>query len=250
MDAIERQTSWQKLRRFTTANVALQTTGSSLTTRTVLNHELAQAHARDAVLLNMDPAQLAESMTRLGRGVVQTHSAAADRAEYLMRPDLGRKLDPLSREELGQLRSIPSPDIVFVVADGLSSVAVLNHALPVLDVVLANSNHLCIGPVVIASNARVALGDEIGQLLGAQSVAVLIGERPGSSSPDSMGIYYTYGPRIGTTDAQRNCISNIRPSGLSYDAAGRELLALIGKARMAGSSGVQLLTRNRPDELR
>lgn len=164
-------------------------------------------------------------------------SAARNRDEYLKRPDFGRRLSDDSRERLAPLRA--EYDAAFVVADGLSALAVHRHAVPLLDVVLHNLGWR-IAPVVIVEQGRVAIGDEIGAILGARMVVVLIGERPGLSSPDSLGAYLTWQPHPGRTDAERNCISNIRAEGLSYAAAAHKLLFLMNESRRLKLSGVRL----------
>lgn len=253
---------WQELRRLTPARIAIGRAGGSLPTREVLDFQLAHARARDAVHLAFDPAAIAAQLEERGRPSLAVQSAAPDRGAYLQRPDLGRRLDATSRGALeaftaesagraeGRNASAPSPpsgvnrdyDVVFVVADGLSALAVHSHALPLFD--LASSALEGAGwrlaPVVVASQSRVALGDEIGELLGAEQVVMLIGERPGLSAADSLGIYLTYAPRVGRTDAERNCISNVRPEGLSYAEAARKLIYLLGEARRLKLSGVEL----------
>jgi ethanolamine ammonia-lyase small subunit len=236
--------TWGHLRRFTRARVALGRTGASLPTREVLAFGLAHAQARDAVHLPLDTAALSAALSAKGFRCLHAASAAPDRAAYLRRPDWGRKLCAGSYEALEAAAShheYDRPDCVFVVADGLSSLAVARHALPLLEALapLIRTTGQPM-PVVVAAQARVALGDEIGHLLGARQVAVLIGERPGLSSPDSLGIYLTHAPRPGLTDADRNCISNVRPEGLSYDAAARKLAYLMAGARRLGRSGVDL----------
>jgi len=248
---------WQQLRRLTAARVALGRAGDSLPTAAVLRFALDHAQARDAVHLPLDRDALLSGAQEAGFAPLLVHSAAADRHEYLCRPDLGRRLDDASHARLqaaartsggwppaassGASAVAPAgPDVVFVLADGLSARAVHAHGLPLL---LATLRHLAgwqIGPLVIAAQSRVALGDEIGALLGAQQVVVLIGERPGLSSPDSLGAYLTYAPRVGRHDAERNCISNIRAAGLSYAVAGHKLAYLLREARRQGLSGVQL----------
>lgn len=232
--------TWEDLRRFTLARIALGRTGDSLPTRAVLDFGLAHAQARDAVHTPLDADALLGALLAAGFGAaLRTHSAAADRAQYLRRPDLGRQLAPASRESLAALHAEAS-DVVFVIADGLSARAVQQHAVPVLVETRQRLPGWRIGPVVVAEQARVALGDEIGALLRARQVVVLIGERPGLSSPDSLGIYLTYGPRVGRSNAERNCISNVRPEGLSYVLGAHKLAWLLAGARRLGRSGVEL----------
>lgn len=231
--------AWLALRRHTPARVALGRSGSSLPTREVLAFDTAHALARDAVHLPLDVDALEATLVADGWPVSRVHSAARDRATYLLRPDLGRRLDEASAAQLKG--TAPSPDLMFVVGDGLSSRAVAHHAAPLLAAVRATAPAgWRLGPVVIAEQARVALGDPVGEAFGASLVAVLIGERPGLSSPDSLGIYLTWQPRTGRTDAERNCISNVRPEGLSYADAARRLVWLCGEALRLRLTGVGL----------
>ncbi len=199
--------------------------GNSLPSAPLLAFELAHAQARDAVHQPLDTSALHQALHDAGFETLDASSAAPDRDHYLRRPDLGRTLDAQSAARLADHASTTTdaPDVVFVVADGLSAFAAARHAVPLLEAVRAKLTDTRIGPVVVARQARVALGDGIGALLRARIVVVLIGERPGLSSPDSLGIYLTYDPRIGRTDAQRNCISNVRPEGLSYTLAAHKL---------------------------
>jgi ethanolamine ammonia-lyase small subunit len=235
---------WQALRRFTPARIALGRAGDSLPTRALLEFGLAQAQARDAVHEPSHQDALLAQLAAGGYTALGVHSAAADRQQYLRRPDLGRRLDAASRERLLQWsaaeRDRPPPDIVVVVADGLAPQAAARHALPLLRILETLLTAWNLGPVVVADLARVALGDEIGAVLGARQVAMLIGERPGLSAPDSLGIYLTHGPRLGRTDAERNCISNVRPAGLGYEAAARRLRYLLESALRLGRTGVDL----------
>jgi ethanolamine ammonia-lyase small subunit len=229
---------WQALREATRARVALGRTGDSLGITETLALRLAHAAARDAVHVPVDMAALEAALD--GRPHVVVHSAAPDRHTYLQRPDLGRRLDDASRAALeGAERGY---DLVVVIGDGLSSRAVQEHAVPLVDALSARlDGSLTVGPVVLAEQARVALGDEIGVLLGAELVLVLIGERPGLSAADSLGAYLTYRPRIGCPDSARNCLSNIRPpDGQDYPAAARTLALLMGEARERQLTGVNL----------
>lgn len=237
---------WQRLRQFTRARVAIGRTGHAQTTETVLAFGLAHAQARDAVHLPLDTQAIDAALQDAGLDTVHVHSAAQDRDQYLRRPDLGRRLDDDSRAALaadprGDTGAGAQPfDVVFVIADGLSALAAQRHAVPLLQAVLARLPAWRTGPVVVARQARVALGDEIGERLQARQVVMLIGERPGLSSPDSLGIYLTYDPRVGRTDAQRNCISNVRPEGLPYAQAADRLAFLLRGAVALGRSGVDL----------
>jgi len=236
---------WAYLRRFTPARIGLGRAGSSLPTQALLAFDLAHARARDAVHAAFDAETLARGVHEAGFGEVPiVSSQARDRVEYLLRPDRGRSLSADSRD---CLQKLPPQDrrIAIVIADGLSAVAPARHALPLLQEVRAGWGERMrdSGPnvtVVVANHARVALGDEIGGVLGAEAAIVLIGERPGLSSPDSLGIYLTWAPRPGRTDAERNCISNVRPEGLPYREAARRLVYLLCEARRLQRSGVAL----------
>jgi len=232
--------SWTALRRHTAARIALGRSGASLPTRAVLAFELAHAQARDAVLTALDVASLRRELAAEGWASSEVHSQAPDQPAYLARPDWGRRLHIDSLAALTAL-DIKSIDLVLVVSDGLSSTAVQQNAVPLLRALrLLLPQQLTVAPIVIARHARVALADEVGEALGARIAVSLIGERPGLSSPDSLGAYLTYAPRAGRNDAERNCISNIRPLGLDYDAAAQQLAALIGTALHAQLSGVKL----------
>jgi ethanolamine ammonia-lyase small subunit len=237
---------WTALRRFTPARIALGRAGPSLPTAEVLRMGLDHARARDAVHAALDPPALARALSALGHAPLVVHSAAPDRATYLARPDLGRRLDTASAAALSR-RSGASPEVAVICADGLSALAVGRHAPGLLaalrDLAPARWSRL---PVVVALQARVALGDEVGERLGARLSAVLVGERPGLSSPDSLGVYLTYGPRPGRTDAERNCISNVRPEGLSYAEAAWKLDWLVGEALRRELSGVALKDESGP----
>lgn len=235
---------WQALRRFTRARIALGRAGTSLPTQPHLEFQLAHARARDAVHHPLAIEPLRAALEQRGREVVALRSAAGDRLIYLQRPDQGRRLDRESRSKLEERagRSKEGFDAAFVIADGLSAFAVEENAVPFLDAALAKLDRegWRIAPMVIVEQGRVAVGDEVGQVLAAGMVAILIGERPGLSSPDSMGIYLTYHPRVGTTDAQRNCISNIRREGMSCELAAHKLHYLMSEARRRKLTGVDL----------
>lgn len=231
---------WTALRAFTPARIALGRTGASQPTDALLAFSLAHAQARDAVHAPLDIASLSDDLLDAGFDVLSVHSRAADRHQYLRRPDLGRRLDDPSRERLQAHVGAHQPQLVFVLADGLSATAVMRHAVPMLRAARARLPGWVVGPVVIAEQARVALGDEIGEILGAGAVALLVGERPGLSSPDSLGLYLTWAPRVGRTDAERNCISNIRPEGLPCERAAIVLESLLDGARRLGATGVAL----------
>ena len=232
--------AWGDLRRFTLARIALGRAGGSLPTRAVLDFSLAHAQARDAVHTPLDTDSLRDALRDAGFGAaLQVHSAASGRAQYLRRPDLGRQLDPASRALLAAQHAHVS-DVAFIVADGLSARAAQQHAVPLLVEARRRLPGWRIATLVVAEQARVALGDEIGALLRARAVVMLIGERPGLSSPDSLGVYLTHAPRVGLSDAERNCISNVRPQGLSYGLAAQKLAYLLTGARRLGRSGVEL----------
>jgi ethanolamine ammonia-lyase small subunit len=231
---------WAGLRRFTPARIGLRRTGASLATAPLLDFQLAHARARDAVHEALDIDRLATEVAGFGVKVLAAASAVQDRQQHLMRPDFGRRLAPDSRATLTPHAG--EYDVVFVVADGLSARAVQTHAEPVLAIVLPRlaAENWRIAPVVIVRHGRVAIGDAIADVLGARCVAVLIGERPGLSAPDSMGAYLTWQPGPRTTDADRNCISNIRPEGIGYADAGLKLTHLLRTMRSRRVSGVQL----------
>lgn len=197
--------------------------------------------ARDAVHLALDVNALDERIQALGLSTIQVHSKATDRPSYLLRPDFGRRLNTASQQLLSDYHPTTPIDFLIVVGDGLSSLAVERHVVPLITEIQAcipESWH--IGPVVIASQARVALADEAAECLGARMVVMLIGERPGLSSPDSLGVYLTYGAKVGFSDADRNCISNVRPEGLHYAAAAKKLIWLAKEAMRLQVSGVAL----------
>lgn len=229
-----------RLRRWTPARVGLGRVGSSLPTEAMLAFELDHARARDAVHAELDAAALAENLRAAGFGdPLLVRSQASDRMDYLLRPDRGRALDAESRNHLAaRLASLPHA-LAIVIADGLSALAPARHALPLLEE-LRSAAALDDAAIVVARLARVALGDAIGELLGAEAALVLIGERPGLSSPDSLGAYLTWAPRVGRTDAERNCISNIRPAGLPYREAAQRLAWLLREAHKLRLSGVGL----------
>lgn len=247
-DDISTPDPWPALRRFTAARIALGHTGISQPTGAQLAFQLAHARARDAVHGGLDVAVLAGAIEAAWpeTGPCRVlHSAAASRGEYLQRPDLGRRLDTRSRgvlAEAGAEAGGESCDLAFVVADGLSALAVAQHAAPFLGLLRMRlpAQAWSVAPVSIVQQGRVAVGDEVGELLGARMVVVLIGERPGLSSPDSMGLYLTWAPRAGLTDERRNCISNVRPAGQPYEEAAGRLCYLLAEARRRQLSGVAL----------
>ena len=223
---------WTDLRRFTPARVALGRAGNGLPTAAHLEFQAAHAAARDAVHTSLDTVALRNELNAAGLPNIAVRSQAPDRRTYLLRPDLGRCLQDRSVIPL-----MPGA-MLFVVCDGLSAIAVQRHAVPVLR--LAAPAQADAAPVVIVEQGRVAIGDDIGEAMGAEAVAVLIGERPGLSAADSLGVYLTWHPRRGRTDAERNCISNIRPEGLPPAAAAAKLLWLIGAMRRLRLTGIGL----------
>ena len=235
---------WLELRRLTPARIALGRTGTSLPTGAQLDFQFAHAQARDAVHLAFDHASLRQHLSERGRDSLLLHSAAADRHSYLQRPDLGRRLHEDSAQRLREhAQANPGGvDLAIVVADGLSALAVHRHTLPFLARLEEQSaaDGWSTSPVVLVEQGRVAVADEVGELLGAKMTVILIGERPGLSSPDSLGLYFTYNPKVGLTDAYRNCISNVRLEGLSYGMAAHRLLYLMREACRRQLSGVNL----------
>jgi len=218
--------------------VELGRSGASLPTRALLQFQLAHAKARDAVHLPLAVNSLLLELKQKGVPSIALESAARNRDEYLKRPDLGRRLSQDSHQRLTDLRG--DYDAAFAIADGLSALAVHRHAVPLIELLPLHDSDWRIAPVAVVQQGRVAIGDEIGELLGAKLVVVLIGERPGLSSPDSLGAYLTWHPRLGRTDAERNCISNIRAEGLSYAVAAHKLRFLMNESRRLKLSGVRL----------
>ena len=233
-----------QLRRLTPARIALGRTGTSLPTDAQLEFQYAHAQARDAVHLAFDHAGLRAQLADSGRNTLLLHSAAQNRDIYLQRPDLGRRLSDESAQTLrDHVAANPgSVDLAIVIADGLSALAVHRHAVPFLARIHEQiaADGWSVAPVVLVEQGRVAVADEIGERLGAKMVVILIGERPGLSSPDSLGLYFTYAPKVGLTDAHRNCISNVRLEGLSYGMAAHRLLYLMREACRRKLSGVNL----------
>ncbi|MGA0609359.1 ethanolamine ammonia-lyase subunit EutC [Caldimonas sp. KR1-144] len=238
---------WSLLRRHTPARIALGRSGISQPTVPQLDFQLAHAQARDAVHRPFDHAAVEQRLRDLGLATLSLHSAAADRHIYLQRPDLGRRLDEASLQRLAGSAGHERADLALVVADGLSALAIERHAVPfvaALRGVLGADWRWA--PVALVRQGRVAIGDAIGEALRADLVVVLIGERPGLSSPDSMGIYITWSPRPGCVDAQRNCISNVRPEGQPIAAAADRLAWLLREARSRRLTGVGLKDESAP----
>ena len=231
---------WAELRRHTPARIGLGRAGTSLPTHEVLRFAAAHAQARDAVHVPLDVPALVAALHADGWPTLEVASRAPTRDAYLRRPDWGRRLDDDSAARL-QAATAGPVDLIIVAADGLSAVAVQRHVPALLRALRsALGGDLTMGPLVVARQARVALADEVGELLQARLVLILLGERPGLSSPDSVGAYLTHAPRIGTTDAQRNCVSNIRPDGLAPEAAARRLAWLAREALRRRVTGVAL----------
>jgi ethanolamine ammonia-lyase small subunit len=233
---------WQALNRFTAARIGLGRAGGSLPTGPLLEFQLCHARARDAVQRDLDAAAQEQRLRERGFEVLQLASVAPDRHAFIRRPDQGRILHPDSRALL-ERRPHPAPfDAVFVLADGLSALAVERHAAPLLERIaprLIDAGwHLA--PVCVVRQGRVAVADEIGALLPACMSVMLIGERPGLTSPDSLGIYLTWDPLPGRSNAERNCISNVRPEGLGYAHAAHKLFHLMSESRRRRLSGVDL----------
>jgi ethanolamine ammonia-lyase small subunit len=233
---------WTRLRRHTAARIALGRAGSSLPTEEILRFALDHALARDAVHAELDVDRLERDLAAaVGElPIVRAASRATDRSTYLQRPDLGRQLDDVSRGQLAQMKQ--PADVSIVVADGLSATATQRHAPALCGLLVPRLREggLLVGPIVIARFARVALQDDVGQTLGARCGVILIGERPGLGTPDSLGAYLVFDPRVGNTDADRNCVSNIRPAGLPLEAAAQTLHFLITQSLRLQLSGVKL----------
>ncbi|ETJ48082.1 ethanolamine ammonia-lyase subunit EutC [Pseudoalteromonas agarivorans] len=253
---------WSDLRRFTDARIGLGRAGISLPTAEMLAFQLSHAQARDAVNFPLDISEMAKTLSAIDalsevEKPLSVQSEAVDRVTYLQRPDLGRKLNQAGRTTLlntmqsRQNSTQAQYDLAIVVVDGLSSLAVQKNAAPFISELLkqlpTEPSPYKIAPITLVEQGRVAIGDDIGELLNAQVVMVLIGERPGLSSPDSLGLYLTWEPKTGLNDACRNCISNIRPAGLSYFEAARRAVYLLQEAKKRGLTGVNLKDRTQDD---
>ncbi len=238
---------WSELRAYTSARIALGRAGSSLPTRELLSFQADHARAIDAVYTEFDRESTADALKREGIASVGLETRADSRAVYLQRPDLGRRLNDASRERLASA-VVSKPDVLIAIVDGLSAEAVHRHATEVATRLiqrLRDAGH-SVGPVPLVRYGRVALQDEMGEIAGARVVVSLIGERPGLGTPDSLGAYLVYGPRMGNTDANRNCVSNIRPEGLAYDAAVDTITWLVTEALRRKVSGVELKDDRKP----
>ena len=233
--------SLARLRELTPARVALGLSGASLPTKALLEFTLDHARARDAVHAAFDTEGLTQGLDGLRLEAVSVSSQAPDRKSYLARPDLGRMLDPDSRHRLAGRGGRACP-LAIIIGDGLSPTAVNAHAVPLLSKLmpLLAADAIAVGHAVVATGARVALGDEIGDVLGARMTVMLIGERPGLSAADSLGVYLTFAPSVGTTDEKRNCVSNIHGAGLSYEDAAAKIGWLIREGLARQSTGLGL----------
>ncbi|MBU1822762.1 MAG: ethanolamine ammonia-lyase subunit EutC [Bacteroidetes bacterium] len=232
---------WEHLRQHTPARLALGRAGHSLPTRQLLAFNMDHARARDAVHSGLDMPKVKSELATFGLPVLHLRSQAADRREYLLRPDYGRQLHETSRKQLDE-GQYPPTDLCIVVADGLSAHAVNHHAVEVIKALLPilKEKHWQLAPLCLVEQGRVAIADEIGEKLKARMILILLGERPGLSSPHSLGAYLTYGPRVGLTDESRNCVSNIRPDGLTYERAAEKIMYLLQEMKTLGLSGVGL----------
>lgn len=238
--------SLKRLRNLTPARVGLGRAGASMPTEALLDFTLAHARARDAVHAAFDVSAIIAGLNDLGLETIDVRSRAGDRKDYLGRPDLGRTLDQASTPLL-LARQAGGCRLAIVVGDGLSPAAVNAHAVQVVRGLVPRlaADGIEIGRAVVATGARVALGDEIGAILGARMIVMLIGERPGLSAPDSLGAYLTFAPRVGRTDAERNCVSNIHGAGLGYDEAAFRIAWLIREGLARGVTGVALKDESR-----
>jgi len=236
---IIQEDAWHSLKEYTAARIALGRTGNAIPLKEVLQFKLAFAHARDAVYSLLDTEHLFTGLAAFQLPAYFLQSKAATRTIYLQRPDLGRQL---TNDAITKLKNVAGEpyDIAIILADGLSATAINNNALPLLQLLIPMLQRYILSPVVIVQNARVAIGDEISAALAAKASIVLIGERPGLSSPDSLGAYITFNPTVGLTDESRNCVSNIRPEGLHHNLAAEKILYLINESFRLNLSGVHL----------
>ncbi len=234
--------AWQFLQNYTPARIARGRAGHSIPTSELLKFQADHAQARDAVYSSLDILQLNESISKaFDLQILTLKSEIKNRTQYLQRPDLGRTLSQQSREELMGVNDSES-DICFVIADGLSAQAVNQNALPILENLIPRIKEINwkIAPICLVEQGRVAVADEIGFLLKSEIVVILIGERPGLTSPDSMGTYITFRPNVGLTDESRNCVSNIRPEGMNFEMATDKILYLLTEMKYKKLSGVTL----------
>lgn len=249
---------WEALREFTDARIGLGRAGVSIPTSHSLAFQLAHAQAQDAVHLPLDVESVIEDLENANLNLNQEqeiftpillHSQAVNRTTYLQRPDLGRRLDKKSIETLKKVNTLKDKkyDLSIVIVDGLSSLAIKENAAifikKLVEALNFDSQVWNLAPITIILQGRVAVGDEVGEILNSKTTMVLIGERPGLSSPDSMGLYLTYNPKVGLTDESRNCISNIRIEGLSYEEGIKKTMYLLKESRRLELSGVNLKDR-------
>lgn len=234
--------SWGHLKAFTAARIALGRAGASIPTKERLDFQLSHARARDAVMTPFLPEELAEELAELHPSPLVIESRAPDRSTYLRRPDLGRRLSERSRDLLESIGDEGPWDLVILVSDGLSTTAAMRQAKPLLSLLLPKFLEAGwkVAPLLVTRHGRVAVQDEAGALLQTTISLMLLGERPGLGSPDSLGAYFTFNPVPGRTDAERNCVSNIRPEGLDLPAAAEKLFTLISRSRQLQLSGVDL----------
>lgn len=235
---------WEKLKQLTDARIAIGRAGCSIPTQAMLEFQLAHAQARDAVYQELDTDALQDRLKSLGLASLVVQSKACDKQEYLKRPDYGRLLNQSSHQTLTDCKDSNSKsyDVCIVIGDGLSALAIEENAVALIESLLSDiqAEDWSLAPIVIATGSRVALGDEVAEILNAKMLVMLIGERPGLSSPDSMGIYYTWNAQSGYLDSKRNCISNVRPAGLSIPIATQRLMNLMRQSKKLGYSGVNL----------
>jgi ethanolamine ammonia-lyase small subunit len=243
------QDIWHPLKAFTNARIALGRTGTAIPLKEVLAFKLAFAHAKDAVYSVLNVEELIAQLTAFKLPIYTLQSRAISREMYLQRPDFGRLLNTKSIDLLKENKSVLKYDVAIIIADGLSATAINKHAFPVVQLLINELNRLnySIAPIAIIEQGRVAIGDETGYYLNAQMSVVLIGERPGLTSPDSMGAYLTYNPKQGLTDERRNCVSNIRPEGLMYELAAQKILYLIQESLRLKLTGIELKDNSEGD---
>ncbi|MFI8143820.1 ethanolamine ammonia-lyase subunit EutC [Acinetobacter sp. ABJ_C5_2] len=237
------QDQWEKLKQFTDARIALGRAGCSIPTQALLEFQLSHAQAKDAVYQDMDVSYLSEQLAQRQLQSLHVHSNAPNKEIYLKRPDLGRQLSDQSKGLIKKYAEDPQRyDVCIVVGDGLSARAIEANAIPFITTLSeqVQQENWTLAPIALATGSRVALGDEVAEIFKAPMLVMLIGERPGLSSPDSMGIYYTWNAYSGCLDAKRNCISNVRSAGLSIPVAVQRLMALMKKSKQLGFSGVNL----------
>lgn len=246
------QDQWEKLKQFTDARIALGRAGCSIPTQALLEFQLSHAQAQDAVYQSLDTTYLSEQLQNNSLQSIHVSSNAQNKEIYLKRPDLGRQLCERSKQQLmAKFKDAQPYDVCIVVGDGLSARAIEANAVPFI---LSLNKYIQqqdwrLAPIILATGSRVALGDDVAQIFKASMLVMLIGERPGLSSPDSMGIYYTWHAHTGCLDSQRNCISNVRPAGLSIPVATQRLMNLMKESKRLGLSGVDLKDEHQVPEV-